>query len=225
MMALRVDEPPVDTVVANLGLVHMWASKLARPEVERADLVQEGVIGLIRAAEGFDAERGIKFSTYASFWIRKAMQTGALRARDRVGVGAETESERRAVQLVVDETSSRSGERVSDDVIAERTGYAPAKVRRLRELPRVEALGDELSGSTPCSTSGLDDALLRVSVHCVVRSLAEPMQSVVRLNYGLGCAPQPQTRIAQTLGLSVRQVRELKQDALGILRPRLAEDT
>jgi RNA polymerase sigma factor (sigma-70 family) len=61
-------------VMANLGLVHLVANQLRRPSHRHEDLVQEGTLGLLRATETFDPDRGIRFSTYCVFWIRAKIQ-------------------------------------------------------------------------------------------------------------------------------------------------------
>ena len=61
-------------VAANLRLVLHWARRYQDRGVELVDLVQEGTFGLLRAVEKFDWERGFKFSTYATWWIRQALQ-------------------------------------------------------------------------------------------------------------------------------------------------------
>jgi len=61
-------------VLANLGLVHLLSNQMRRPHVRYDDLVQEGTLGLLRATETFDPERGVRFSTYCVYWIRAKLQ-------------------------------------------------------------------------------------------------------------------------------------------------------
>jgi len=68
------DEAKQQMVAANLRLVLHWARRYQDRGVELVDLVQEGTFGLLRAVEKFDWERGFKFSTYATWWIRQALQ-------------------------------------------------------------------------------------------------------------------------------------------------------
>ena len=68
------DEAKKQMVAANLRLVLHWARRYADRGVEMVDLVQEGTFGLMRAVEKFDWERGFKFSTYATWWIRQSLQ-------------------------------------------------------------------------------------------------------------------------------------------------------
>ena len=68
------DEARQQMVAANLRLVLHWARRYQDRGVELVDLVQEGSFGLLRAVEKFDWEKGFKFSTYATWWIRQALQ-------------------------------------------------------------------------------------------------------------------------------------------------------
>src|SRR5580693_8619124 len=68
------DEARRQMVAANLRLVVHWARRYQDRGVDMADLVQEGTFGLLRAVEKFDWERGFRFSTYATWWIRQALQ-------------------------------------------------------------------------------------------------------------------------------------------------------
>jgi RNA polymerase primary sigma factor len=68
------EEAKKQMVAANLRLVLHWARRYQDRGVEMVDLVQEGTFGLLRAVEKFDWERGFKFSTYATWWIRQALQ-------------------------------------------------------------------------------------------------------------------------------------------------------
>lgn len=61
-------------VLANLGLVYFVVNQMHRPSLRREDLLQEGVLGLMRASESFEANRQLRFSTYAVFWIRAKIQ-------------------------------------------------------------------------------------------------------------------------------------------------------
>lgn len=215
----------IDPVEQHLGLVHMWVGRMLRPDLDRSDLVQEGTLGLMRAVDRFDDGRGIQFSTYASWWIRKAIQGGALRSQDRLGVGAESDYERRAVLRAIDDARPLGGTPPSSQVLAERTGYPEGKVRRLLELPpsvpstlRYRRL---LSTARPPRSSTC--WLLRCNVRRAVAGLPEPMRSVVCVRYGFSGPPQSVARTAVLLDLSIRQVRWFSAEVLDELGTRLEE--
>src|SRR5262245_51180671 len=110
-----------ELVTANLRLVHALAQPYRNRGVPFEDLVQEGSLGLIRAAEKFDHRRGLKFSTYAAWWIRRSIMDALANARPiRIPAGAQRQ---RAAVLRAEDELRRRGEAVpNDDEVAAQAG-------------------------------------------------------------------------------------------------------
>src|SRR4051812_16642151 len=149
-------------VNSNLRLVMNLARRYQHSEVELGDLIQEGTLGLIRAAEKFDYRKGFRFSTYATLWIRQALQRGIADRGRAIRLPANVVGERQRMERAVRELTTALGRDPEDIEIAERIGSTPERVEELRELTHVSTsldrpvgdedgavLGDLLSSTSP----------------------------------------------------------------------------
>jgi RNA polymerase primary sigma factor len=195
------EEARQQMIASNLRLVVHWARRYQGRGIELIDLVQEGTLGLIRAVEKFDWRRGFRFSTYATWWIRQALQRAvhskarAIRLpEDALAAEAEIEPEHSQLPRVV---ASLDQPLTSDGAAS------------LGDLVAGEELGFEEDISTALSLEQLSDALDR---------LGELEQAVVRLRFGLsGQKPASLEATARELGIGVRRVRRLETEALSFL--------
>src|ERR1700740_2805038 len=103
---------------STLGLVHPVARRYRSAAVPYDDLVQEGTVGLIRAVELFDHRRGVKFSTYAVWWIRRAMHD-AIASAKVIRIPPKANRQMAAVRRVEDQLARSTPRRASDPAIAE----------------------------------------------------------------------------------------------------------
>jgi RNA polymerase primary sigma factor len=213
---------------SNLRLVASNARRYQGHDLPLLDLIQEGILGLIRAAEKFDWRRGFKFSTYATYWIRQALQR-ALESKSRtIRLPVEVAQQERKIARTERELAARLGRDPTDAEVAEAAELSSDQVERVRGAGRVvtsldrpvgeegdASLGDLLpaEGEEPAqevSVSLRDEALRNA-----VSELPDPEEKVIRLRYGInGDQPTPLRETGRRLGLSHTEVRRLEEQAL-----------
>ena len=198
----------------HVGLVHMWARRMA-PVGDREDYVQDGMVGLLRALDAFDPEKGFKFSTYASYWIRQAMQRGAQTRSNWFGIGGDVDIERRAIQTVVDDYVAEQQRRPATEQIAARTGFSSHRIEALSRTATVSYLDDPSNARshpesvTGSASDGFDDVEWRLSLGAALRRLVPEEAALVRSRYGLdGHEAVSVESFARAADVSVRRSRE-----------------
>src|SRR5947209_4907456 len=213
---------------ANLRLVVSQARRYQGHGLPMEDLVQEGMLGLIRAVEKFDWRRGFKFSTYGTLWIRQAIQRGLQNHGRTIRVPVHVAQRQVKVRKVESDLNTRLGREPTDEEIAAVAELPVEEVAELRELSRglasldqpigedgETAFGDLLPSDTPEPDQQVADADRDHRVHEVVDQLPEPERNVIRLRFGL--AGQEPLTIKQTgseLGISLAKARELEEQGL-----------
>lgn len=217
---------------ANLRLVYSIARRYENRGVDLADLVQDGSLGLMRAIERFEYQRGFKFSTYATWWIRQAIAR-AVADRGRtirlpVHVGGQLSRVRRARERIREQTGHEPG--LAD--IASASGIEDAKVRTLLAIPGEPASLDillpdgetELIELIPDHAAATPlDALASARMGEFVQAMLDEMPAaeadIVRRRFGIGgVEPETYDEIAKSTGVSREQVRRTEQRALDALR-------
>jgi RNA polymerase primary sigma factor len=219
-----------EMIVRNLRLVRALAARYSGRGVPLEDLVQEGTIGLMRAVEKFDHRRGLKFSTYAVWWIRRSLLDAIGEART-IRIPAAAARQMAAIRAT-DAELRRSGDSSTDKAIAERAGISQATVAVLRAAPHVSASLDQPVGDGPIALGELiadDDAPdavgqaeqgeTRRQLWAVLRLLPERHRQVLARRYGLlGDRVQTHTEIGAWLGVSDERSRQLEREALHRMR-------
>jgi RNA polymerase primary sigma factor len=213
---------------ANLRLVVSQARRYQGHGLPMEDLVQEGMLGLIRAVEKFDWRRGFKFSTYGTLWIRQAIQRGLQNHGRTIRVPVHVAQRQVKVRKVESDLSTKLGREPTDDEIAAVSGLEVDEVAELRELSRglasldqpvsedgETAFGDLLASDQPEPVQLLADEDRDRRVNAVVERLPEAERNVIRLRFGLaGAEPRTLRQTGSELGISLERARELEQQGL-----------
>jgi RNA polymerase primary sigma factor len=226
------EEAKKQMVAANLRLVLHWARRYQDRGVEMVDLVQEGTFGLLRAVEKFDWERGFKFSTYATWWIRQALQRAVQQHGRTIRIPLEVGEQLQRLEATTAELTSIFGRKPTDDELTEATGMTKAERRNLEGLAGVTASLDQPASSDSATTLGdlvapshddwvgtIEQNMLDEQLRGALDKLTELQREVLSLRFGLnGAAPISLQATANKLDIGVRRVRRAEEEALLILR-------
>ena len=219
-------------IESNLRLVVQVARRYVNRGLPLADLIEEGNLGLMRAAEKFDAERGVRFSTYATWWIRQAVgralanqaRTVRLPIHVQLLLGRHAKEQQRLTQKL--------GRAPSTTELAQALGTTEEQVSELEELRQqplsldAPAGGDTRRLSDAIADAGADPAAVltrlfraRADLVAVLDDLAPNERTVLRRRFGLeGDEPETLEAIGQRLDLSRERVRQIETAGLRKLR-------
>lgn len=228
------DEAALDRLVcANLRFVVSIAKRYQDGGVSLLDLINEGNLGLVRAAKKFDDAKGVKFISYAVWWVRQAIIQALTDNSHAIRLPSGRVTELYRIKRTANALLQRLNREPTQDELAEALGVSPADIEEIVPVARPHVsldapladsddgnLFDVLSDDDAATPDDeVRNAGLSVSLEDAMSQLRDRERQIIRAYFGLdGKDPETLEEIGQRLGVTRERVRQIKQRALAKLR-------